>query len=505
METLLILSYFLKMVGRTLQVKAMEDDSMLFSSLLDLCDSEMISVGDIEIVCSDGQKVYLHKIVFNFAYPHLTDILPNDQSSTVIIIPECDSETAISARNALYLDGDPKPLQTILENGLGEHVPKLECKENNDDNSVVDDEQHKDENGDQTNPLNKIYKDESIQKEQNDSWITVDKFIGVDKFDKKNKDVTDDKEKTMPYNTKKTIGMALKTYNLTMDLLLNENLPKYGNILMKLRIMNWLRISASSLKLLLNYGSFYNPGSLRAFLTGLNHHLSFRDRDIDIKRDRRFWKVWDILKARSREIEKMGELPGIHGSTPLREEDLEKALSSGTMGRSNPLSLVTLVYYNLLCASPYVEETTKLLNGDFEYGPTNENGFPEYIAFSHKVRSSEEIIKSYVTPDSKRPVFCPVQNILFYMSKKTPEQSRADQPFFLMLNLNAIEHPEERKWFLDQKLGFNSFRALLRNALIKAGVNLEGQKITSKSVWKSQKKEKIKIVTLREPFDTSKR
>ena len=74
-----------------------------------------------------------------------------------------------------------------------------------------------------------------------------------------------------------------------------------------------------------------------------------------------------------------------------------------------------------------------------------------------------------------------------------------------MLNLNAIEHPEERKWFLDQKLGFNSFRALLRNALIKAGVNLEGQKITSKSVWKSQKKEKIKIVTLREPFDTSKR
>ena len=99
----------------------MEDDSMFFSSLLDLCDSEMISVGDIEIVGSDGQTVYIHKIVFKFAYPQLAEILPKDDGKVVIIIPGCDSEKIIAARNTLYLDGIIKPLQTILEEGFANY------------------------------------------------------------------------------------------------------------------------------------------------------------------------------------------------------------------------------------------------------------------------------------------------------------------------------------------------------------------------------------------------
>ena len=137
-----------------------------------------------------------------------------------------------------------------------------------------------------------------------------------------------------------------------------------------------------------------------------------------------------------------------------------------------------------------MEEITKLSNKDLEFGPNNDKGFPEYIAFSHRVKSSKDKNKCYVLPDFQRPELCPVKNILFYMSKKTPEQSKPDQPFFLMLNLIAIDRPEEKQWFLNHKLGINSFRSLLRNALIKAGVNLEGQKITSISVCKSRNREK---------------
>ena len=73
--TIVIQSVSVKMVGRILQLKSMEDDSMFFSSLLDLCDSEIISVGDIEIVCGDGQTVYIHKIVFKFAFLTFTEAL----------------------------------------------------------------------------------------------------------------------------------------------------------------------------------------------------------------------------------------------------------------------------------------------------------------------------------------------------------------------------------------------------------------------------------------------
>ena len=104
------------MAGQLLQLRSIENDSIFFSSLLDQCDSEMISVGDVEIICGDGQTVYVHKIVFNFAYPHFSEVLQNDQSNNkiVIIIPECVSDIVIEARNALYLDGLTKPLDSIL-------------------------------------------------------------------------------------------------------------------------------------------------------------------------------------------------------------------------------------------------------------------------------------------------------------------------------------------------------------------------------------------------------
>ena len=228
-------------------------------------------------------------------------------------------------------------------------------------------------------------------------------------------------------------------------------------------------------------GSLYNSSSLQTFLNALSRYL-INSRDIDIKKDSQFRKIRDILKTRTNESHNMGQLPGIHGSTPLMEDDLKKALSSGTIGRNNPLSLITLVQFCLLKSTNAVE-IHDILNGDFDLGPSNENGFPEFITLTHRVsRHNAKVKKSFITLDSKSPDLCPVRNILFYMSKKTPEQSKSDQPFFLGVMHGSLTRPKGDAWYFDHRLGKNPFGNLLKKALVKAGVDLTGQKITPRSV-----------------------
>ena len=47
-------------------------------------------------------------------------------------------------------------------------------------------------------------------------------------------------------------------------------------------------------------------------------------------------------------------------------------------------------------------------------------------------------------------------------------------------------------WFLNQHIGKAAFGSLLKNALVKAGVDLKGQRITSNSAWNFLKGKKIK-------------
>ena len=77
----------------------------------------------------------------------------------------------------------------------------------------------------------------------------------------------------------------------------------------------------------------------------------------------------------------------------------------------------------------------------------------------------------------------PVGNILFYQSKKTPEQLNPDMPFILGTRQVGAN---EKFWFQDMRLGINKLKGLLKTALINAGVDISGQKITLKSAQKAR-------------------
>ena len=572
------------MVGRMLQLKFTENDSILFSSLLDLCDSEMISVGDIEIICGDGQTVFLHKIVFIFAYPHLAEILPSDGSKVVLLIPECNSENVISARNTLYLDGFRKPLQTILEEGsTTTKMEDIEIHDNNIDENVdansdrssdeLDDiykcndenlrkieidEELKDENKNSKQSVRtalRLYNstmDSLNKKETYKSWKHLEetpeedlienlcmflksvvkpdgslysysslkvllnslaRYLRHRKLDIKRdrrfksvsrtlkaryqlqgksfdyeRDYSDlkEEENKIAENTRRSMETALKLYNITMNSLNIQYPSKFWKHLQETPEEEVVENLCMFLKVVKKPdGTDYNSSSLVTFLRSLTTFLNSTFNK-DIRRENRFKKVAEALKAKCRDLHKIGKVLGINGSTPLREEDLRQALVKGSIGKNDPVSLLTLIQYNL---SSVVKPTEMfdILNGDFEYGSLSENEVPAYITYTPR-RFNKKKIQKRIFFDPENPELCPVRNILFYMSKKTQEQSKPDQPFFLAVNSGAYQDLEKNTWYLDQPIR-KSFLSMLKNALIKAGVNLAGQKITAKSAWISQNSE----------------
>ena len=109
----------------------------------------------------------------------------------------------------------------------------------------------------------------------------------------------------------------------------------------------------------------------------------------------------------------------------------------------------------------------------------------EFIKISEnfwKIKKQEYFI-GRVEIDPKRPQTCPVENILFYQSKKTPEQLSPDMPFILLPKRSGTY---QDFWFQNQRMGKHIFMELFRNALEKAGVDLSGQKTTLSSAYRAR-------------------
>lgn len=228
-------------------------------------------------------------------------------------------------------------------------------------------------------------------------------------------------------------------------------------------------------------GGSYNINTLRAYYNALRVYLK-DTKSVDLNHDLRFRPVHDIFQQRISESEKSGSC----ASTALREEDIQTALMTGTFGRGNPEALVTLIVYNLGmdfgCKGK--EEIMAIRNCDMIYGPLNAQSKPEFIKLSENVwkTKKQEYYTGRVDIDLKRPQTCPVENILFYQSKKTPEQLSPNMPFLLFPKRSGTY---QDFWFQNQRMGKHTLMELFRNALEKAGVDLSGQKITLSSAYRA--------------------
>ena len=95
--------------------------------------------------------------------------------------------------------------------------------------------------------------------------------------------------------------------------------------------------------------------------------------------------------------------------------------------------------------------------------------------------------------DPKLPNTCPVGNIMFYQSKKTSKQLDPEMPFVLATRKfkDSNLHENEVFWFQDMRLGHGSMQNLFKNALVSAGVDITGLRITPMSARKARINSKI--------------
>ena len=243
-------------------------------------------------------------------------------------------------------------------------------------------------------------------------------------------------------------------------------------------------------------GQLYNAASLITHYSALARCIA-EEYEIDIRKDPRFKKSSDTLKARCKEAAEAGNRPGKHASSAVQENDIKAAFSSGSLGRANPESLLALVHYTLTigCGVRCVQEAYIITNEDMIYGPRSPSGEPEWIQLSERItetrrgnvnQQSATEMKGRIYLDLEAPEICPIKTILLFQSKKTPAQLAPNIPFLLNPKLSALKNPEnEIYWFSSNRCGRNKISSLFKNALVKSGADLSGQKITANSARKT--------------------
>ena len=226
----------------------------------------------------------------------------------------------------------------------------------------------------------------------------------------------------------------------------------------------------------------YNFNTLMAYFSALRGYLR-ETKSVDIKRDERFKSFNEIFCKRLSE----SKIAGSNRSTAFRENDIRTAFRTGAFGRGNPEALIALIVYNLImdfgCKGR--GEIKEIRNCDLIYGPMNAQAKPAFIKLSDSIMKKRNINYSIgrVDIDPKMPQTCPVENILIYQSKKTPEQLKPDMPFILSPRRTGSN---VQFWFQNQQMGIETLRELFRTTLEKAGIDLSGQKITLMSAYKAR-------------------
>ena len=123
-------------------------------------------------------------------------------------------------------------------------------------------------------------------------------------------------------------------------------------------------------------GSSYSGVSIRTYFQAIVKHLR-KTKNVNIRKDERFTKVLETVNKRAMEADQQG----LNKSSAFREEDIQRAFMSGTIGRGSPETLVTLIVYNLMMdfGCKTIEEIQEIRNRDINFGPLNDQSKPQFI------------------------------------------------------------------------------------------------------------------------------
>ena len=297
-------------------------------------------------------------------------------------------------------------------------------------------------------------------------------------------------------NSKSAETMVLKMFN---DLFDNLNKTQGGNY-KKFEDCSTVELSLQMCKFLIEIrkkdGSLFMSSSLHQFVNVMARILKERKTDpINYLLNPEFERVRMVLKARAGEMAAAGKGPGGKAANPVPMDVLLRVLEHGSMGRTTPRGLVTLVWF--LCTAVMgfrsTTECWSILHEDVKYGDLDEDGWPEWVGIMERktktlrggVNQKREIQATIWGEPSNRAE-CAVVTFKKFESHKTEDQKRDGQHLFLGIKPAAEKAPDLHPyWYITANMGKNTISHLLTDALKAANVDPKPLKISATSARKS--------------------
>ena len=250
-------------------------------------------------------------------------------------------------------------------------------------------------------------------------------------------------------------------------------------------------------------GSVYASGTIHTNFNMICNVLAARELNpVNVKGDPRFKPVLEMLKLKVGQSATEGRGAGCDAKRPVTPEHLQRAISSGTIGRECPKSLVTSVYLGAVlgwgCRAG--AECHMIQNQDLIYGPINrKSGVPEWIELSERITKTrggnpgdERELIPRIFPDDEFPGTCYVRTLLMYQNKKSLAQKGPKVPFFLNIYPAATKNPQQYQfWYIGTGkensgiMGIHMLENLVTDALEAAGIDCKVEKYSAISLRKS--------------------
>ena len=191
-------------------------------------------------------------------------------------------------------------------------------------------------------------------------------------------------------------------------------------------------------------GEDYEPDSLAVMQASLDRYLKENMYPHSITKSLIFKRSQEVLEGKCRLLRMSGKGKKPHATKPLTKDEEEDCWRVGTLGDSNPRSLIQTVYFQIAqhFGTRARQEHNDMRMDNFKFHKADDGS--EYITFHEdptKTRGSGlHPKKRLATPKmfetgGKR---CPVRIFKFYLSKR-PESLRSSGPFYLGIKHNANE------------------------------------------------------------------
>ena len=222
-------------------------------------------------------------------------------------------------------------------------------------------------------------------------------------------------------------------------------------------------------------------GSIQRYLNESNYGSS-------IINDIEFAKTRQAIKAKTKQLKRIGKGNKPNASSPLTDEEMDVLYTKGLLGCATPESVINNLWLNN-CVYFGMRGCTE--NRNLQWGDvkllSDQSGleFLELNERQTKTRQGDDIRnvrpvkpRMYAVQGSNR---CPVTLYNFYREKRPQQMCDPNSPFYLGINIIRREE-SEKPWFKKSPMGINKLNSLMKVMASKGELN--NSKLTNHSARK---------------------